>query len=108
MVEVREMPLEAAKLEIYLPCFKIYMVLVAVRLVDMRTFSRLEVSSSTFVSFSRSLWKLLTSPVGNVALVRCPSGSYLWNVTNPTLKSLGSDNGPLQNKTHLAANTVKL
>ena len=34
MVEVREMPLEAAKLEIFLPCFKIYMVLVAVRLVD--------------------------------------------------------------------------
>ena len=24
MVEVREMPLEAAKLEIFLPCFKIY------------------------------------------------------------------------------------
>ena len=62
------------------------MVLVAVKLVDMRTFSRLEVSSSTFVSFSRSLWKLLTSPVGNVALVRCPSGSYLRNVTNPNVE----------------------
>lgn len=63
------------------------MVLVAVRLVDMRTFSRLEVSNSTFVSFSRSLWKLLTSPVGNVALVRCPSGSYLRNVTKPNFEA---------------------
>lgn len=41
------------------------------------TFSLFEVSSSTRVSFSTSLWKLLTSPVGKVAFVRWPSESYL-------------------------------
>lgn len=86
MVEVQS-KYSQAKLEIFLPCFKIYMVLVAVKLVDMRTFSLLEVSSSTFVSFSRSLWKLLTSPVGNVALVRCPSESYLRNGTNANFEA---------------------
>lgn len=62
-----------------LPCFKVYMVEVAEKFVAVTTFSLLEVSSSTRVSFSTSLWKLLTSPVGKVALVRCPSESYLQN-----------------------------
>jgi len=67
--EITEMP--------SLPCFKVYIVEVAEKFVAVTMFSRFEVSSSTLVSFSTSLWKLLTSPVGNVALVRCPSESYL-------------------------------
>lgn len=62
-----------------LPCFKVYIVEVAEKFVAVITFSLFEVSSSTRVSFSTSLWKLLTSPVGKVALVRWPSESYLQN-----------------------------
>lgn len=60
-----------------LPCFKVYIVEVAEKFVAVITFSLFEVSSSTRISFSTSLWKLLTSPVGKVALVRWPSESYL-------------------------------
>lgn len=62
-----------------LPCFKVYIVEVAEKFVAVITFSLFEVSSSTRISFSASLWKLLTSPVGKVALVRWPSESYLQN-----------------------------
>ena len=53
------------------------MVSVAEKLVAVTKFSELELSTSTLTDFSMLPWKLVTSPVGKVTLMTCPSLLYL-------------------------------
>lgn len=48
------------------------------KLVTVTKFSELEPSTSTRTDFSMLPWKLLTSPVGKVTLMMCPSLLYLF------------------------------
>jgi len=53
------------------------MVLSAEWFVIIIKFSLFEAVASTLTAFSMFPWKLLTSPVGKVMLMRCPSELYL-------------------------------